>query len=109
MQAGAFYILDLKNRKAVEELKQKAEGAGLALSDIQTLIQNSGTISVLAPEKVNEMRRNNQQKQVEAQNMVYTTERAFSFSFYDLGHENAVLDTLDAMKARNGNATFLSH
>lgn len=106
MQAGAFYILDLKNRKAVEELKQKAEGAGLALSDIQTLIQNSGTISVLAPEKVNEMRRNNQQKQVEAQNMVYTTERAFSFSFYDLGHENAVLDTLDAMKARNGNATF---
>lgn len=106
MQAGAFYILDLKNRKAVEELKQKAEGAGLALSDIQTLIQNSGTIQVLAPEKVNEMRRNNQQKQVEAQNMVYTTERAFSFSFYDLGHENAVLDTLDAMKARNGNATF---
>lgn len=106
MQAGAFYILDLKNRKAVEELKQKAEGAGLALSDIQTLIQNSGTIPVLAPEKVNEMRRNNQQKQVEAQNMVYTTERAFSFSFYDLGHENAVLDTLDAMKARNGNATF---
>lgn len=38
--------------------------------------------------------------------MVYTTERAFSFSFYDLGHENAVLDTLDAMKARNGNVTF---
>lgn len=104
--AGGFCFLDTKDRSVVSELKRTAAKAGLTLSDIQTLIQNSGTIPVVMPEKVSEMRRNNHQELAEAQNMVYTTERAFSFSFYGLDHENAVLDTLSCMKTRNGKATF---
>ena len=104
--AGGFCFLDVKNRKAVSELKETAAEAGVTLSDIQTLIRNSGTIPVVSPEKVSEMRRNNHQELAEARNMVYTTERAFSFSFYGLDHENVVRDTLNCMETRSGKATF---
>mgnify|MGYP004529552999 CR=1 FL=1 len=104
--AGSFCFLDARDRQAVSGLKKAAGKAGLTLSDIQTLIQNSGTIPVVTPEKVSEMRRNNHQELAEVQNMVYTTERAFSFLFYGLDHENAVRDTLNCMETRNGKATF---
>ena len=52
------------------------------------------------------MRRKNEGKLAEKQNIVYTTERALSFVFYGVGNKNAVIDAADKIKARNESGTF---
>lgn len=89
MQAGSLYLLDTLDTEHLSALKQRAEQAGLQLTDLATVIQKSGTLPTLTPQELSALRKQNDHKLATAQNIVYTTERAVSFAFYGLRNTTA--------------------
>ena len=104
--AGAFYMLDTIDKKTLSAVEKQAAAEGLSVTDMQTLIAESGNIPKLSAKEISQMRKENDGKLAKKQNMVYTTERALSFVFYGASHENAVLDASKRMQARKQSSTF---
>lgn len=106
MEAGSLYLLETVEEERLAELVQKASEAGLALTDSQTVIRRSGTLPVLTAQDINALRRQNDHKLAQVQNMAYTTERAVSFAFYGMGNPTVVADAADRLHRQGGSGTF---
>lgn len=104
--AGALYMLDAVEKKTLSDLKKQAAAEGLSMTDMETVIAESGNIPKLSAKEISQMRKENEGRLAKKQNMVYTTERALSFVFYGASHQAAVLDAADKMKARKESGTF---
>ena len=104
--AGAFYMLDTVDKKTLSEIKKQATAEGLSVTDLQTVMAESGNIPKLSAKEISKMRKENEGRLAKKQNMVYTTERALSFVFYGAGHQAAVLDAADRLQKRGGSGTF---
>ena len=106
--AGALYIFNAADLtdKDITDLQKKAAEANLTVTDMQSVIDESGNIPVLSAEEISSMRKKNAHQTVETQISVSTTERAMSFVFYGLNHKSAVLDAADLVKEQKGKATF---
>ena len=104
--AGALYMLDTVDKKTLSDIKKQAAAEGLSVTDIQTVIAESGNIPKLSAKEISKMRKENEGKLAKKQNMVYTTERALSFVFYGASHREAVLDAADRLQKRGGCGTF---
>lgn len=106
MQAGSLYLLDTLDTEHLSTLKQRAEQAGLQLTDLATVIQKSGTLPTLTPQELSALRKQNDHKLATAQNIVYTTERAVSFAFYGLRNTTAAADAANRLHSHGGTGTF---
>ena len=106
MQAGSLYLLDTLDTEHLSALKQRAEQAGLQLTDLATVIQKSGTLPTLTPQELSALRKQNDHKLATAQNIVYTTERAVSFAFYGLRNTTAAADAANRLHSHGGTGTF---
>ena len=103
-EAGALYLVN--DIDEAVQLKAQAEKMELSVSDIQSVVDGSGTIPVLSAKEISTMRKENNHELSEMQENVQTTERAFSFVFYGLNHDSATEDAADEITAQNGKATF---
>lgn len=106
MQAGSLYLLDTLDTEHLSALKQRAEQAGLQLTDLAMVIQKSGTLPTLTPQELSALRKQNDHKLATAQNIVYTTERAVSFAFYGLRNTTAAADAANRLHSHGGTGTF---
>ena len=106
MQAGSLYLLDTLSEETVAALEQRAGEAGLQLADLASVLRKAGTLPTLTAQEVSALRRQNARKRAEAQNIVYTTERAVSFAFYGMRNTTAARDAADRLSARGGKGTF---
>lgn len=106
MQAGSLYLLDAVEDAQLSALKQQAADAGLQLADLETVIRKSGTLPTLTAQEINALRKTNDHQLAEAQNIVYTTERAVSFAFYGMRSTTVAEDAADRLHAHGGTGTF---
>ena len=106
MTAGALYLLEALDETGLSKLKQQAADAGLTLTDLETVVEKSGSLPTLSAKQISAMRKQNDKQQVSVQSMVYTTERAVSFAFYGMKNGNTVMDAADRLTERGGSGTF---
>ena len=103
-EQGGLYLLDSLEEDTLSTLRAKT--AGLTLTDMQTVLDQSGTIPLLTSAQVVSLR----QAAVPAQrqSMVYTAQRAVSPIFYGFGSSAAVRDAVDVLSDRGGTGTFFA-
>ena len=101
---GGLYLLDALTEDALSSLRNQA--AGLTLTDMQTVLDESGTIPLLSSAQMSALR----QAAVTAptQTTVFTSQRAVSPIFYGFGSPAAVRDAADILSDRGGTGTFFA-
>lgn len=104
--AGALYIYDSLDEETLSNLESLTKQSSLSITDYKTVLDNSGTISTLSTSEVNALRKQNNGEKLEAQNIVYTTQRAASLVFYDLSNEVVVKDVINKLHDNNAKGTF---
>ena len=107
-KAGSFIVLDAWDADDVAAIQQDAAENNLQIVDLETLFAKSGTLPALNAAEISALRKENDHQLAEAQNMVYTTERAVSFAFYGLKNTTAAMDAADRLHDRGGSGTFFA-
>ena len=103
-EQGGLYLLDALDESALSALRTRA--AGLTLTDMQTVLDRSGTIPLLTSAQVAALRQ--AAVAVPTQNLVFTAQRAVSPIFYGFGSPAAVRDAADVLSQWGGTGTFFA-
>ena len=104
--AGAFYMIGDTEKTDISALNKELKNNGLHMTDIQSVVNDAGSISVLSTNDLNAARRKNDHKLADVQNMVYTTERAVGFGFYGISNRTVSIDVANRLSAHGGRGTF---
>lgn len=103
LQAGA---LCLAKENTLSQVAQGAKEAGLALTDLAGLVRSPGQIAAPSDNALSRLEKENKDQAVEAQNLVYTTDRQTAFLFYGVENAAAARDAGDILQRRHGQGTF---
>ena len=104
--AGAFYMIGDTGETDISALNKEMKSNGLHMTDIQSVVNDAGSISSLSANDVNDIRRKNDHTLADVQKLVYTTERTAGIMFFNAENETAVRDAVDHLAANNGRGTF---
>lgn len=104
--AGALYMISGKRTETIADLKKRARREGLSVTDIQSVVNDAGNISLLSAKDISAMRRKNDHALADAQNMVYTTERSVAMMFFNAENDTVVRDAVGHLALNNAKGTF---
>lgn len=108
---GSIYCMDASDPKIIantEAIIKAAKNSDKKIYTLKGIIAASKAKPVIDEKEIAEVRKANEGNLAAETNFVYTTEKAFSFTFFGISNRTTLNDVLNKLDARGYKATFFA-
>lgn len=108
---GSIYCLNASDGNIItntDAIIKAAQNSGKKLYTIKEIIASSKSRPVIDDKVVADARKSNDGQLAQEHNMVYTTEKAFSFAFFGISNKTTLTDVLNRLEEKGYTATFFA-